>query len=928
MKKYKITSRFTCLLSAAFFIFTMTTQAGAVSAVATNAAEAGLSQKADTRTRLDNAKKLLSVAKAALLDPSGYPSGYIPYPQKAVAAYAAALTKIERELSAPSMSHGETAAINRAITAARVAFDKTWTVPINETKALIERVAGVGSAGRFILERVNAAASGSDVFEVDWDTKAGKPVLRGNNAVSLSTAFNYYLKYCLYQEFPYIGQYRISLPSSLPRVAAKHVGIFPYPIRHYFNEVDFRYQAFMYGKDEWQRRLDWLAMNGYNMFNMGLGEKNVWYNACGEFGYDPAAIAELRNSSRGDSQYFGTYNVSQAAFDKEGKMARDVSDMAFRLGLEMQVYPFTGQVPFAFPSNKSDYYVGALPPAEGGNKFRINLPGSVFDGVLAYPGSRWMDLPQGLFISADVSLADADKASAMREKFEGISKIYWKSLQNFYGFDAWGFVPRYAFRSMIAEQGFVVSGLAFSQDTLTTIQKEMFKVNPDMVWIQDAWRYQSWLSTKVDLSHSLLLELKAYNRPIWQNEIEPDGVPWVWCMTWNFGGNTGMDSGMNKLVYDIQAARKVARNMAGIGVTPEGGDTNPALYDLMAEMNWRKLDFANIDEANTWVSRWLKDYARRRYGAAIYDAAKVEIDAMWDALHQVVYKNFISGDEPAQTLTNAKPGVMGDLKSRHWASYTGSAPDIPYDRADIYNVWGLALGAADAAQTAGGLNKQFEYDLADITRQALGDISEPVYAQGIARYYAADARDKDKLLEYLDIMIGICKDMDSILAATPEFLLGKRLENAKARGATPEDIYYYERLERTFLTYWILEEDVPLSGGRDAYDSAVSNLLDYCNRHLAGLMTDYYGMRWQITRDYMAESWDGTSDLPSSPPYDALVKSATKSWAEGNGKTALSYPESIKNYPASPTGDPLKISAALYLKYSSLFSEFYRNRVP
>ncbi|MDR0498686.1 MAG: alpha-N-acetylglucosaminidase [Holophagales bacterium] len=919
MKKNKIKKRFTDLLLAILVTSATTLQVtialGITSAVIIDAAEAGSEQKSDTHIRLDNAKKLLRVAQAALLNPAGYPSGYLPYPQYAVTAFAAELAQIEQKLSAPG-KHSDINAINRAIATARTAFDKTWTVPINETKALIDRIAGVGGANRFILEHINATADGSDIFEVDWNKTAGKPVLRGNNAVSLSTAFNYYLKYCLYQEFPYVGQYSISLPNSLPKVTEKYVSIFPYTIRHYFNEVDFRYQTFMYSKDEWQRRLDWLAMNGYNTLLMGLGEKNIWYNARFEFGYSPDAITELRNSSRGDSQYFGTYNISQIAFDKEGKMAKDVAEMAFKLGLEMEIYPFTGQVPFAFPKNKSDYYVSTLPPAPNGNKFTIDLPGSVFDGTLAYPGSRWMNLPQGLFISADVGPTDVAKASAMRGKFEAISKIYWKSLQNFYGFDDWGFVPRYAFRSMIAEQGFVVSGSAFSQDTLTTIQKDMFRINPDMVWIQDAWRYQSWLSKKVDLDRSMLLEFKAYNRPIWQNEIEPNGVPWVWCMTWNFGGNTGMDSGMNKLVYELQNARKTARNMVGIGVTPEGSDTNPALYDLMAEMNWRKLDFANIPETDVWVAKWLKDYARRRYGTAIYDAAKSEIDEMWEALHNIVYKNFIKGDEPAQTLTNAKPGVTGTVRARFWASFTGSKPNIPYDRADIYNVWALTLRAANAAQTAGELNKQFEYDLVDITRQALGDLSEPVYTHGITKYYAA--RDKDKMLKYLDIMIDICKDMDSILTTVPEFLLGKRLEDAKARGATPEDTYYFERLERTFLSYWILEEDVPLYGGKDAYDSAVNNLLDYCNRHLAGLMKYYYGMRWQIVRDYMAESWNGNSNLPPIPPYNALVKAATKSWVEGNGKTALNYPSHIKNYTTNTTGNPLKISTALYSKYSSL----------
>ena len=46
--------------------------------------------------------------------------------------------------------------------------------------------------------------------------------------------------------------------------------------------------------------------------------------------------------------------------------------------------------------------------------------------------------------------------------------------------------------------------------------------------------------------------------------------------------------------------------MVGIGISPEGIETNYVVYDLMLEMGWRS------DEVETQT--WLKDYATRRYG--------------------------------------------------------------------------------------------------------------------------------------------------------------------------------------------------------------------------------------------------------------------------------------------------------------------------
>jgi len=859
----------------------------------------------ETLTRLKNAKKLQHVATEALESPESYPTGYQPFPYEAVKSYKSALSQAQKTFDRfQHPTNNDLATIDNSINSAKSKLNKKWIVPIVEIRGLINRITGVNCAGKFVLEIIDPVEE-LDVFEID-STTDNTPVLRGNNAVALATAFNYYLKYYLYQEFPYVGDFEIMLPDTLPTVTKKIRNIFPHRYRHYYNQVDFRYTVFLYSKEECQRRFDWFAMNGYNTFMMCMGERHIWDHAKETFGFDDEAISELRKSSTGDSQYFATFDISSEAFEQEGELARYIADLAFRFGIKMQVPPFTGQVSFAFPNNHDDFYTGT----ENASKLTIDLPGSIFDQMLAYPGTRWMNLPQGLFISAHVAPEDEDKSELMRSKFYRISEIYWATLQSFFGYDKWGLTPDMAMRSMLAEQGFVLSGAAFSHETLSVIQDEMFKVNPDMIWVQDAWRYKSWISSSIDLDRSLMLEYKANNRPMW-DILEYDNVPWVWCMTWNFGGNTGLDSGLSRLVYDISKARKKATFLMGLGATPEGGDTNPALNDLFAEMNWRDVDVKSKESADTWVSVWLKDYARRRYGA-VYDLAKSEIDEMWIALQRVVYKDFGKGDDPAQTLVCAQPGVHGNnVRARFWGHYDGTKPLVAYDRTDMKEVLEKALTAADAAVKVGTLNAQFKYDIVDISRQALADLSEQIFNQGIAPSYAN--RDKNAVLKYLDTMIELCDDMDKLLGTTSEFMVGTRLQSSKSRGFTHKDIYFYDRLERTYLSYWILEEGVLLKGGKDAYDAAINNLFDYCNRHLAGLMTDYYGKRWQVVRDCVDKKWDGKTDLDDRAYYYE-VKAMVKTWAEGD-QSSLTYPEHIRNYATTPSGCPLEISKALYIKY-------------
>lgn len=858
--------------------------------IITAATEYGGKEAACTVTLLPKAAeaedKADAVRRVEILDTLAKASRAEDYRAGALDTFRSAITDLQEKLDNPNLTVGGLRLIDEGCAAARKTFDEAPLIPLRTVGELIDRVTGAGSKDRFVLEMIPAdAVTGMDVYEVDWDAAKSMPVLRGNNAVALATAYNYYLKYFAYLDFPYVGDCDLTLPAVLPQVGERVRIVFPYEYRHYFNEnCEYKYTTSLYGEEEWTHRLDWMAMNGFNMFLLDIGEHAVWLNAADELGLNDAAKTELLYANKGTEQYYGEYAISAEAAAREGALAKFVTQRGLDLGMEPEIRPFVGQLLFMFPENRGDYY-----GSSSKSDFIINLPNSVFDGVTAYAAARWMNLPQGIFLSPEVapgSGKDADKAKAV---FHQVSDIYYASLLEVLGFDEYGRTPRFGFKDMVGEQGFVVQHAAFPQKVIEEMVDGLLKLNPDAVWMQTSWRYSTWLTRYYRPGSLMFVDLKADNNPKWNSTDEFGGTPWVWSMLFNFGGNTGLGGGFDQITTDVIHASKAANYMRGISISPEGGDTNPALYGLMAEMTWR-------NEAPD-MEQWLKDYAKRRYGAENYALAQTELDSVWAQLYTTVYSGNCPGgaDGPSQTLINASPKLTG-AKARVYGTNSKA-----YASKDIIPVWAGLLDAADAITEQGGtLNAQFQYDLVDLTRQALGDLSGDVYTK-INPAYKAD--NKDEALKYAGLMVDLCEKIDAILSTNRFFLLGTRLADAKARGVTDGDKAYFEKVERTFMTYWVL----------DNYDSGKNGgLIDYCNRHLAGLTTDYYGMRWRAFYNELDRAMTAGSGQYSQSNVDGAIKAAVTVWTEDRTP-----------YPTEAAGDSAAVSRAILTHYTPLIQELY-----
>ena len=80
------------------------------------------------------------------------------------------------------------------------------------------------------------------------------------------------------------------------------------------------------------------------------------------------------------------------------------------------------------------------------------------------------------------------------------------------------------------------------------------------------------------------------------------------CLLENFGGNVGLHGRMDQLLHNFYLTKDnpLAAQLKGIGLTMEGIENNPVMFELMCELPWRAEKFTKEE--------WIKQYIRARYG--------------------------------------------------------------------------------------------------------------------------------------------------------------------------------------------------------------------------------------------------------------------------------------------------------------------------
>ncbi|CAG5912406.1 unnamed protein product [Menidia menidia] len=395
-----------------------------------------------------------------------------------------------------------------------------------------------------------------------------------------------------------------------------------------------------------------------------------------------------------------------------------------------------------------------------------------------------------------------------------------------------------------------------------------FSVDSQAVWLMQGWLFFSdarfWrppqiqaLLHGVPLGRMIVLDLFAETEPIFSYTESFYGQPFIWCMLHNFGGNSGFYGTVESINSGpFKALNFPNSTLVGIGMTPEGIEQNPVIYELMSELAWRK------EPVN--LAKWASLYALRRYGSTQEGLA-----AAWRLLFSSVYNCTL----PHYRNHNHSPLVRRPsfhLNTQTW-----------YDPAQLFQAWRLLVEAAPSVAS----QETFRYDLVDVTRQVLQDLTTSFYQD------IADAFQKKKMPELLTaggvLIYDLMPELSRLLNSNRHFLLGAWLERARSLALDEAEAQLYELNARNQLTLW----------------GPSGEILDYASKEWGGLMEDYYAQRWGLFVQTLVECLD--SGLPfSQDSFNQAVSQVEKGFIYNKRK-----------YPATPQGDTYQIAHRIFLKY-------------
>lgn len=495
---------------------------------------------------------------------------------------------------------------------------------------LIERVTP-GYKSQFKLELIEPV-DGQDVYQIA--AEGGKIVLRGNNTVSLATAYNQYLKYTCNAHVSWFGN-QLNLPQTLPLPAKEIKNTINGKYRVYMNYCTVSYTASWWNWDRWQKELDYMAMNSINMPLSVVGLEAVWYNTLLKYNFtDEEARKFLAGPGHFAWQWMQNLQsyggpLPESWIKSHAELGKKIIDRQLELGMQPIQQGFSGYV----PRELKDKYPEA----------KIQLQPS----WCGFTGAAQLDPTDPLFSSFGRDFLEEEK------KLFGAHGVYAAD-------------PFHESRPPVD-----------TPEYLSAVGHSIYKLfkdfDPSSIWAMQAWSLREPIVKAVPKDDLLILDLNG-GKSTQANTCW--GYPVVAGNLHNFGGRINLHGDLRLLASNQYAsAKQKSPNVCGSGLFMESIEQNPVYYDLAFEM---PLHAGKVD-----IEEWLGRYAERRYGGSSENARKA-----WMCLLEGPYRPGTNGTERSSIIA-ARPAL--NVKK----SGPNAGLGIPYSPLLLIQAEGLLLKDAD-----------------------------------------------------------------------------------------------------------------------------------------------------------------------------------------------------------------------------------------
>ena len=584
------------------------------------------------------------------------------------------------------------------------------------------------------------AEQGRDVFTLE--SRGGKVAIGGNNAGSMAVGLNRYLnRYCKVTVSWY-ADVAVELPKTLPDVPATERVTARVPQRFFLNYCTWGYTMPFWQWRDWERFIDWMALNGVNLPLAITGQEAVWYNVWTRLGMTDK---QVRDYFTGPA-YLPWHRMANidgwcGPLPKEwleGQTALQQRIVERERALNMRpVLPaFAGHVPGVLRDLFPDADIQALGSWAGFDEqyrtYFLNSEDPLYSRI------------QRMFLEEQTRLFGTD---------------------HIYGIDPFN----------------EVDPPSFKPEYLNKVSKHIYEsltaVDPEAEWLQMAWflyyqrkdytqeRTRAML-TGVPQGKMTMLDYYCEYKEMWREHEGFYGQPFIWCYLGNFGGNTNVQGRVKEAGQRIERAlAECGDNLVGIGSTLEGLDVQQFPYEYILEKAW---NFAKTDEQ---VVNELAD----RHAGSVSQPVREAWKLLYDSVLDITPGNF------AAPLPCSYP------------TWGKESRTVKYNPQELLAVWDHLL-AQDKVNT-----DAMAIDLIWVGRQLLGDL---FLTEKQAVDKAFEQRDKNAFFAHSDVLYEILSDLDILNSYHPHATLGNWLQQARDLGKSPQVKDYYEMNARRLITTW------------------------------------------------------------------------------------------------------------------------------
>ena len=584
------------------------------------------------------------------------------------------------------------------------------------------------------------AEQGRDVFTLE--SRGGKVAIGGNNAGSMAVGLNRYLnRYCKVTVSWY-ADVAVKLPKTLPDVPATERVTARVPQRFFLNYCTWGYTMPFWQWRDWERFIDWMALNGVNLPLAITGQEAVWYNVWTRLGMTDK---QVRDYFTGPAYppWHRMANIDgwcgplpKEWLEGQTALQQRIVERERALNMRPVLPAFAGHVPGPLRDLFPDADIQALGSwASFDNQYRtyfLNSEDPLYSRI------------QRLFLEEQTRLFGTD---------------------HIYGIDPFN----------------EVDPPSFEPEYLNKVSKHIYEsltaVDPEAEWLQMAWflyyqrkdytqeRTRAML-TGVPQGKMTMLDYYCEYKEMWREHEGFYGQPFIWCYLGNFGGNTNVQGRVKEAGQRIERAlAECGDNLVGIGSTLEGLDVQQFPYEYILEKAW---NFAKTDEQ---VINELAD----RHAGTVSQPAREAWKLLYDSVLDITPGNF------AAPLPCSYPALGKESRA------------VKYNPQDLLAVWDHLL-AQDKVNT-----DAMTIDLIWIGRQLLGDLFL-TEKQAVDKAY--QQKDKNAFFAHSDVLYEILSDLDNLNSHHPHATLDNWLQQARDLGKSPQVKDYYEMNARRLITTW------------------------------------------------------------------------------------------------------------------------------